>query len=190
LLASLIWFLIVEVKLIAMERQIGVLKAVGVFLACSAAVLTVGIVALLLTETDVSADAGLAGEAETIETTLPHDGTYQVVVAGYEESTGKYTLELFKNDKPEKCEMPEEVVTAGHKTECSFSGKKDDRITVTAEPVEEDFDIVLDLTSKGESLKSESMASELLDALGVLYILAIGMALFRGLWSSLRRAPV
>jgi hypothetical protein len=189
LLLSLIWFLIVEVKLIAIERQIGALKAVAVFLACSAAVLSLGVIALLLTETDVSADAAAAGNAEIIETTLPHDGTYQVVVAGYEESAGKYTLELLNNDESVTCTMPQQIVTAGQETACSFSGSAGDSITVTVRPIDEDFDVMLDLRHQGASLTSASMGPELLDLLGVLYVFAIGLALFRGLWSSLRRAP-
>jgi hypothetical protein len=177
----LLWFFIVEVRLIGRDLQIGTLRATAVFLGCSFTVLVVGIFVLFLSaDPTVEMDAEEEGEPEEIVAQLQDSGVFSIVVEGFEGSFGNYTLAFTRNGKPAACLPALRTVSEGQPTICTFAGKSEDQIKITVSPVDEEFDVMLDVRFEGESIVGNEYAANALGVLGTLYVLVIGFAVLRG----------
>jgi hypothetical protein len=177
----LLWFFLVEVKLIARDLQIGKLRATAVFLGCSATVLVVGIFVLLVSaDPMVEMDAEDEGEPENIVAVLRESGVFSIVVEGYEGSSGEYTLTFARNGQPGSCQPLLHTVSPDQPSICTFEGNIEDQINITVSPEDEEFDVMLDVRFEGESIPDNDYAADALGMFGTLYVLVIGFAVLRG----------
>jgi len=177
LIPFLVWFVAAEVRLIARERQIGTLRSMLVFVGCSAFALILGSTGLVLADDPSVADTGVEGAREKFTVTLPKDAPYGIVVSGFEGSTGTFDLDAKLNGQKLPCAGSGGALPYS----CSFDGTNKDTLEVSVQP-SNGLDAVVAVTLDGQPLPLPSVSREhLFDFLGILYILAISPALFRGL---------
>ena len=210
MIGLLIWFLIVEIKLISHELQSGKLKAISVFMG-SGLIFILGFSFLITASETGEVDQFDAGFKEEIQNLLlPHDGEFSIVIEDFEYFPGIYRLTLNKSADSINNENQENYgdesnllssgiidygqvidgsVSDGDSSIWTFSGAEGDTINITVEPLDGEFDAVVDvLNARGDSiLKPENANYTML--LGYLYILIIGWAVVRGFKSMLQGSP-
>lgn len=104
-----------------------------------------------------TSDAGAQGEAESIETTLPEDGQYIILVRDFNGEAGDYAIALSANPlaTPETAgsisygDSVMGTIKPGASVAWTFNAQSGDAINITAQPSESSSDLLLILRGPG-----------------------------------------
>lgn len=209
MIGLLIWFLVVEIKLISHEIQSGKLKAIGVFLG-TIIVFILGFSFLISASESGEVDMNDVGGIEEISgLTIPHNGEFSIVISSFTKKAGKYRLTLTDSTNENQAEnelyqntgnnilnmgvinygqIIDGYFTKGDSSIWTFIGRRDEQINIKVEP-QGNLDVVFDVRDENEKTIIEPEDADYTMLLGYLYLLIIGWAVIRGFISMFKKSP-